>query len=103
MALDTAKNREELIEAFQRLSDDDNFCITSRKTPSYNCIAWAMGFDDRWVDYYPDSNTARKKWWPEGVDRDFRPETLVRVFEMMGFVVCDDDMPEDGYPYLKIY
>lgn len=103
MALDTAENREELIEAFQKLSDDDNFCITSRKTPSYNCIAWAMGFDDRWVDCYPDFDKARKKWWPDGVARDFRPETLVKAFEKVGFEVCEDDVPEEGYDKMALY
>ncbi len=103
MALDTPENREKLIDSFHHLSDDENFCITSRKTPSYNCIAWAMGFDDRWVDCYPDFDKARKKWWPEGVARDFNPDTLVSAFEMVGFVKCDDDSPEDGYDKVALY
>ena len=103
MALDTPENREQLIDFFHHLSDDENFCIMSRKTPCYNCIAWAMGFDDRWVDCYPDSVMARKKWWPDGVARDFKPETLVKAFESVGFVICDDDTPEDGYDKVALY
>lgn len=103
MALDTAENREELIGTFQLLARDGNFHITSRKTPSYNCIAWAMGFNDRWVDCYPDSDKARKKWWPNDVERDFKPETLIKAFEAVGFVKCDNDTPENGYDKVALY
>lgn len=103
MALDTPENREELIGTFHRLADDENFCIMSRKTPSYNCIAWAMGFEDRWVDCFQDSGIAHKKWWPNSVSRDFRPATLVSAFEAVGFVTCDDGVPEDGYDKVALY
>lgn len=102
MALDTPENREKLTKLFSGLNDE-NFTIKSRLTPGYNCIAWAMGFDDRWVDCFPDDSVARKKWWPEGVDRDFRPETLVRAFEKMGFVKCDDDTIESDYDKVALY
>lgn len=62
-----------------------------------------MGFDDRWVDCYPDFDQARKKWWPESVARDFRPETLVAAFAKVGFVPCDNDTPEEGYDKVALY
>ena len=36
------------------------FKVTSPRDESYNCIAWAMGLNDRWVD--PDE--ASGHWWP---------------------------------------
>lgn len=103
MALNSAENRQSLISVFPRLSVDPVFEVESPETSEYNCIAWAMGFDDRWVDHLPDYSIARKKWWPEGVDRDYRPETLVAAFEKMGFEVCDDDTTEQDYDKVALY
>lgn len=47
--LNSPTNREALIGCFPRLKDDENFEILSPKTDEYNCIAWAMQLDDRWV------------------------------------------------------
>ena len=67
MALNIEANRKGLIHHFPRLKDDETFTIESPETSGYNCIAWAMGFDDRWVDYIDDHSP--KKWWPSGVAR----------------------------------
>ncbi len=50
MALDTPFNRQELIRAFPDLGADPNFHILSDTSDVYNCIAWAMGYEDRWVE-----------------------------------------------------
>lgn len=97
MALNSTENRQSLISVFPKLGIDPVFEVESPDTSEYNCIAWAMGFDDRWVDHLPDYSIARKKWWSEGAERDYRPETLVAAFEKMGFEECGDDMMEQGY------
>lgn len=101
MDLDTQENRERLKEAFPKIEDPSGvFHITSPETSGYNCIAWAMGFDDRWVDYILNSN---KKWWPKGVPLDWHPETLITAFEAVGFEKCDDGKPEDGFDKVVLY
>ena len=94
MALNSPENRQLLIDIFPALGSDGSFTITSEQTQAYNCIAWAMGFDDRWVDYILNST---KKWWPKDVPLDWHPETLIAAFEAVGFEKCDDGKPEDGF------
>lgn len=101
MDLDTTANRARIIR-FGNLSTDANFHITSPETGAYNCIAWAMGFEDRWVDYIP-SSSQHKKWWPKGVNRSYLPSDLVHAFEAVGFELCDDDEHEDGYEKVALY
>lgn len=103
MDLNTPENRQILINIFPKLGADVSFEIKSEPTQSYNCIAWAMGFDDRWIDPGPDNNIARKKWWPEGVARDFKPDTLIAAFEALGFERSDDGLEEDGYDKVALY
>lgn len=72
-----------LIRNFPQLTYDSKFCVTSPVTAVYNCIAWAMGLNDRWVDpaiYIPGH------WWPPIPERDLNPDSLVKAFEYMGFI-----------------
>ena len=103
MALNTAENREKLKSIFPGLETDTHFSIQSPETPEYNCIAWAMGFDDRWVDHSSDFDISRKKWWPDGVARDFKPETLIEAFRQLRFVECEDDCIEEGFDKVALY
>lgn len=106
LALDTPENRNSLAKVFPGLDAPQAisaYKITSPKTSKYNCIAWAMGFDDRWVDYIPDANINKKKWWPTGVRRGFLPSDLINAFEAVGFVCCDNDTEEDGYDKVALY
>jgi len=101
MDLNTQENRERLIGAFPKLEDEDDiFHIESPETSGYNCIAWAMGFDDRWVDYILDSP---KKWWPAGVSRDWHTDSLIAAFEAVGFEKCGDGKTEEGYDKVALY
>ena len=59
-----AEYRQGLIEASAfgaPLAQDVNFKLTSRATYDYNCIAFAMGVDDRWVD----CADLPWHWWPQ--------------------------------------
>lgn len=100
MDLNTQENRDSLIGHFSALRSDKSFEVHSPQDCGYNCIAWAMGFDDRWVDYILNSP---KKWWPKGVDNDYRPESLVKAFEAVGFEMCNDDTVEEGYDKVALY
>lgn len=99
MALDSAINRSLLISIFPDLANDNNFKILSECTPVYNCIAWAMGYNDRWVSpfLYPGY------WWPDGVVRSMAPEALIQAFQVEGFEMSDDILLEDGYSKVVLY
>lgn len=101
MDLDTEENRRKLIAVFPNLEDErDVFHIKSPETGSYNCIAWAMGFDDRWVDYILDRP---KKWWPKEVNMDWHPDSLIKAFCAVGFEQCEDDKCEEEYDKVALY
>ena len=50
MDFNTEENRKVLIGYFPHLGSDSHFELLSEQTPVYNCIAWAMGYRERWVD-----------------------------------------------------
>jgi len=77
--------------------NDKNHVVTSCKTKIYNCIAWAMGENDR-------------KWWPiEGDyywptdDRTPTVATFERAFELRGFKRCPNGDWEPGVEKVVIY
>lgn len=99
MALDTAINRAALIAVFPDLAADTNFKILSECTNNYNCIAWAMGYTDRWVDHFIGAG----HWWPNGVQRDTKPETLIAAFKAEGFEMSENAIVEEGYSKVVLY
>lgn len=99
MALDSSINRTSLIAVFPDLANDKNFKILSEQTPVYNCIAWAMGYNDRWVD----PNLYAGCWWPNGAMRSMAPEALIQAFQVEGFEISDNGLLEDGYSKVVLY
>lgn len=97
--LNTQRNRDALSDVFPDLKNDVNFEILSPQTPKYNCIAWAMQFEDRWVDIfeYPGH------WWPDGVEKTMSPSALIHAFEAVGFNLCDNNNWEDGFDKVVLY
>ena len=100
MALDTPINRHALISVFPDLAGDNNFRILSDVDPQYNCIAWAMGYTDRWVDIDTD---LYGHWWPDGVTKSMSPEALVEAFEAEGFEPTNNAKLEKGYSKVVLY
>lgn len=101
MDLNSVSNRAILTTIFPGLANDPQFKICSPQTPVYNCIAWAMGFKNRWV-----SNTSsiivnfyhnRYVWWPEGVEDSQRCEALIEAFRALGFE------PTENHNYNPLY
>lgn len=97
--LNTEPNRECLIGPFPKLRDDRNFTIESPETPIYNCIAFAMGTQDVWVD----ASSKAWAWWPENVSRDDTPVALTQAFEAVSFECCSDDAPEKDFDKVALY
>lgn len=97
--LNSSENRDVLIGIFPLLKGDVNFEILSPETPIYNCIAWAMQMEDRWVDPYMIPG----HWWPNGVAKSISPESLVQAFEAVGFSVTSDCKIEDDFDKVVLY
>lgn len=102
MDYNTPGARESLtrIDAFgEPLNQDPNFVLTSPSTYLYNCIAFALGVQDRWVD----SAELPWHWWPP-VRKGWSESDLVAVFRYFGFEDCGtDDTLEPNYDKVALY
>jgi len=85
-------------QAFPKLLDP--IIKTSEATPSYNCIAWAAGDDQRWWEAAPLAQC----YWPIPVSTDpIAVSTLIEAYEAVGFVVCNDVSLEFLWERVIIY
>lgn len=78
--------------------NNQNYKETSDPTDEYNCIAWAVGRNDVWVD-----PTNPQYYWPDSVPRDDSIDNLVLVFQIEGYEVCTDKSLESGIEKIAIY
>lgn len=76
---------------------DANHKITSPITSRYNCIAWAAGVATRRWDPH------KSYYWPKGISRDAKVQTLVMVFQQLGFEECDSANLEPEFEKIAIY
>lgn len=76
---------------FPNLKKDKSYQITSPKTSDYNCISWARGVDDCWSWPPLECDMADDQYWPTCIPNNTKIETFVRLFELEGFTVCQDD------------
>lgn len=73
------------------------YTLTSEKAEEYNCIAWAaIGVKDEWWEHTPGYK------WPAPT-RSSLVESLVAVFEGLGYERCDSDGMEPGYEKVALY
>jgi hypothetical protein len=93
-----ASPRERIEKWFPNLEPVE-YEITSECTPTYNCIAWAAGCDDMWWDPVGPPGY----YWPDGVPNDDSTETLIQVYSLHGFELCDSGAVESGFDKLVIY
>lgn len=75
----------------------DGFSITSPRDATYNCIAWAAHDTERW--WWPTS----PYFWPESVPREESIDAFIRAYATIGFVPCENAVPEAGYEKVAIY
>ena len=99
MDFNTQLNRNTLINWFPHLATDNYFELTSPSTPVYNCIAWAMGLTDRWVDPF----SAPGHWWPDGVKKSDTCESLINAFIALGFEQTDNYTYDSTYDKVVLY
>ena len=100
-------SKKDIINAFPNLSTDPDFEITSPATPLYNCIAWAYGLNDKWMQ--PNTGDSIEQgldalfFWPDEVENDCDISFLIEVFALKGFVVCDSWEHEEGFRKIALY
>lgn len=81
------------------LKNDVNFKLLSPFSRKYNCIAFAMGMTDRWVDHA----NIPWHWWPP-VEKGSSVEHLKNAFRYFGFEECDmDESIDNSYDKIAIY
>ena len=97
---DSARESMTRPEAFgDLLKNDVNFKLTSPATYQYNCIAYALGMSDRWVDHID----IPWHWWPP-VEKGDSVSHLMEAFRYFGFEECGlDDEIDDTYDKIAIY
>jgi hypothetical protein len=81
------------------LAEGDNCEVTSKKTPKYNCIAWAAGEDFR--NWWPDP--MKKGYWPPGVSRAITVGAFIEAYGTLGFKLAYDGTLQAGIQKLAIY
>ena len=75
-----------------------HYKVTSEATLEYNCFAWALGDDSRWVDPIADY-----AYWPEGIPNENTIDSVTELFREAGYKPCDDGRLETGYEKIVIY
>ncbi len=82
--------------------DPGNFDITSDRSNSYNCAAWAM--NDKSTKWWPlPVDEAPEYYWPEGAPRDDSITAFIDGFGRMGFQVCANGDLEEGFDKVAVY
>lgn len=78
---------------------EHNLTITSPCTVKYNCIAWAASEDIRW--WWPDPMGSY--YWPPNVQRAEAIDAFIEAYGTLGYEVCADGNPEEGFEKIMIY
>jgi hypothetical protein len=94
-----SERKQEIEGIFVKLQQEGEYQETSTETDDYNCIAWALYDTQQWWWYTPRNGC----YWPPGVPRDNKRQTVIRIFELHGYAMCDTDTPEPGYEKVAIY
>jgi hypothetical protein len=71
---------------------------TSPRTRRYNCAAWANGVDSKWWQALPGY------YWPRhGVPNDGTIDSYEKLYELCGFVRCDDGSLQAGEEKIALF
>ena len=78
----------------------DGYTETSLTSTQYNCIAWAVGDDNRRWD---PCTLLGSSYWPDGVPREQTIAAFVQVFEQLGYEECVSDALEHEFEKIAVY
>ncbi len=90
-------NRE---KHYPNLKTNSAYEVKSSETAKYNCIAWALGYDDKW--WQPVPIPFLVTYWPSA-NRNETRANYFSVIQQEGFAQCTDGTPEPGYEKIAIY
>lgn len=93
------ERKRQIEEIFVNLRRPDEYQETSEENGDYNCIAWALYDTQQW--WWPTPRYGA--FWLAQVPRDNKRETVIKIFEMHGYVKCNTAEPELGYEKVAIY
>jgi hypothetical protein len=88
------------------LAYDPYFTILEDVSQDYNCIAWALQVEQRWMwpmDAYETPETNVLRFWPHGCRHDEHIDNFVEVFERYGYSICEHYKPEQGVQKIALY
>ena len=71
--------------------------VTSRRTPCYNCIAWAAGDDRRF--WWPNDCG----FWPNGISTGLAIASFVDAFATLGYKPCSNGDLEAGIEKVALF
>jgi hypothetical protein len=87
--------------AFPQLGTDNRFKITSDDDPDYNCIAWALVYDNQYI--WPNNLALDGIYWPNHLPRNETIETFIELFRFHGHEICDSAEVERGFRKIALY
>ncbi len=85
-----------LEEIFVNLKNS-KYKITSPRTRTYNCVAFAAGETDRW--WWP----ADGAYWPPNVPREETLQAFIAAFQALGYTICENGDLEPDFEKVAIY
>jgi len=84
-------------ESFPNLRPE-NHKVTSPSSWRYNCIAWSLGDDANWWTSEPGY------YWPPRVPKPIHVlANVIKLYERLGFAVCDTPAVEVGFDRIAWY
>ena len=87
-----------LSSRFWWLPNLSEFNVTSERSEGYNCFAWALGDNSRWID--PTADYAQRT---ANVSNESPIDSVVELFRQAGYEVCSDDSLEVGHEKIAVY
>ena len=89
---------------FPRLNSS-NSRVTSPLSEAYNCLAWAVGIDNK--SFWPDGGEGiilePAVEWPDGIPNEETVEAFIEFFRLYGYEICDGPEFEDGFQKVVIF
>ena len=73
------------------------YAITSDATRRYNCIAWALGDNQRW--WWPNQTA----FWPADVPLETTVDAFNSLFSSYGFQLCESVALEAGVEKIALF
>lgn len=74
----------------------NSFKKTSDFSVKYNCVCWALGNKDKFID-------AMGYYWPLELPRDHTVNGYKRLYENEGYTICTNGALENGLEKIAIY